>query len=378
MRIQFILSSLLISASHLGLCSSEGGVAEGQCNTGLASEIPQQKNGAALIQVQKSSSPTENHRKRKKAQDDVAVETCDPPDRDGSPLPALGENASLAYSSLHDVVGTDGVLMIALDHVSTRYAYAAHKLNRIGIRPVKFTATDGSCASKAALARGCGLVNDSEYNLGCKQSDERAGYGCVNRAEQAISDSHRRALEYAYMRDGSKWTAILEDDAVPAAQDGYDWNMMFSEAWSKLPEGAKIVRLSWCTQPEFQPPAEPPQEEGQFTFKQSWELMSLGGCTTAYMVHHDIIPEMLKVFPCCGALDACYAWDFFLKPDRQDSWGKKHMETVLWNLDATNSSNWMSSQHISKWGHHFGVMMQNTEDALSTRAGRVLLQESNA
>lgn len=369
----------------IGLCSSEARGVDVQCDSqpSLSSEqVEGSRQGPALIQVQKAPvAQKEKHaahaaavafvEKEKHAAQAAAAASrngvaCDPAEHELTALPAVGANDSpvTAYSSLHDVVGSDGVVMISLDSVSTRSAYAAHQLNQLGIRPVKLSATDARCASSKALARGCVHHNDTSCH-----NDKKAGTGCISRAEQAIGDSHRRALEHAYTRNNNPWTLILEDDAVPAVQDGYDWNIAFSEAWAKLPEGAKIVRLSWCLPPKSKLPLDNKLNAGQFTFTRSSDLMSLGGCTTAYMVHQSILPKMLKVFPCCGAVDSCWDWDFFLKPD-PDNGGKKPMDTVLWNMGGQYPSRpgGLMGEN-TQWGNHFGIMMQNTGLTTSTRSG---------
>jgi len=407
-----MLSHSLLLSLLIGSCSSEEIAVDGHCAS--RSSVPLSEQGAgslqgnALLQVQMapaapaaaaafdSSRPGVVHQKgdrktqarwRTAAELRTAVElrtaahagitkkgatarqepVCDPPEE----AVVSPNNASLlASSSLHSVVGPDGVVMLSLDRVSTRFAYAAHQLNQIGIQPVKMAATDGSCASAAALAKGCGMGGH------CPDAS-KTGPGCASHAEQGIADSHRRALEHAYTRD-NEWTAIMEDDTVPVSREGFDWNDAFSEAWTRLPEGVKFVRLGWCVMGESDsnPSVDPPDPSaGQFKFTRSWDLMSLGGCTHAYVVHRSIIPEILKIFPCCGAVDACLVWDFFLKPDASGGGGTQ-MSRVLANLDIQRPGTWGigDDPNVFKSGYWFGVMMQGSE--ASTRDGAQFIQTS--
>jgi len=66
------------------------------------------------------------------------------------------------------------------------------------------------------------LTQPASFNLGNQT-------GCRSKTEQAITDSHRRALQAAMERNNSEWTAILEDDVVPL-HPGY-FDASFKEAW---------------------------------------------------------------------------------------------------------------------------------------------------
>jgi hypothetical protein len=250
-------------------------------------------------------------------------------------------------SSFHEVVGNDGVLMLVLERAAYRYTHAVNQLKRIGIYPVTIAATDGTCASPQALAKGC--------SSGKKNCQGRTGNGCTGEAEKGIADSHRRALEAALRREND-WTAILEDDAVPVLIEGLNWDAEFHRAWATRPADAKFVRLSWCSAPgvavgpRITEPAS--AANGQFQFIKN----AVGGCTAAYMVHKSIIPKLLKVFPCCCAVDCCYEWDFFSKNP-----------SSITNLVAIGSDAYISSHEKSEWGKHHGVMMQAKKSLPSTR-----------
>merc|ERR1719482_2482101 len=147
----------------------------------------------------------------------------------------------LANSSFHKIVGDNGVLMISMNRFSDRSTYASSQLIRIGIYPTLLPATDGYCASKAALEKGCG-------SQGTCNGGGRTGDGCFSAFEQGVADSHRRALEVAMKRQ-EEWTAIFEDDAIPVFDDNVNWNSEFQKAWATKPATATIVRLSWCLPP---------------------------------------------------------------------------------------------------------------------------------
>jgi len=248
----------------------------------------------------------------------------------------------LANSSFHKAVGDDGVLMIAVDRLSDRYTFASSQLNRIGIYPSLFPATDGYCASRPALAKGC--VSDGGTNTHICATDQKTGMGCASTFEQGVADSHRRALEVALKRD-MEWTAIFEDDAIPVFDDTVDWNAEFENAWSTKPTGAKIIRLSWCLPAGMHAVEQPTNQTGGLF---QWVRTDYAaGCTAAYMVHKSIVPEMLKVFPCCCAVDCCYAWDFYVQQN-----------SFLINLAAVGGEEWIAEKEISDYGEHDGVIMQ--------------------
>lgn len=257
-------------------------------------------------------------------------------------------------SKFHEAVGKDGAIMIVLERMANRADYAMSKLNSVGIYPTTIGATDGSCTSQEALNQGCVEQYSDAANGACWG---KTGEGCVSQVESAISDSHRRALEMAQARD-EEWTAIFEDDAVPVTLDGVDWDAEFGNAWARRPEAARYVRLSWCRNPEVSESHEPTSTEGgRFQYM---ELHFAGGCTTAYMVHKEIIPELLQqVFPCCCAVDCCFERDFF---DRKAGSGLRV------DLSASGADAWIASHAASDWGTTHGIMMQAKNELGSTRS----------
>jgi len=233
--------------------------------------------------------------------------------------------AKRQWSALHDVVGHDGVLVIYLERAE-RHEYT--ELNKVGIYPKTFPAVDALTASPDELSQGCYPKQNDSHR--CKGPGE----GCRKPVIQAIAESHRQALLAARERN-STWTAILEDDAVPV--DPVHFNRNFKEVWSRVPEGVGIVRLSWCPllrKDRF-------DKHTYFAYDSFRLVDSLtnhrngrywtGGCTTGYMVHHDFIPTVLSIFPCCAALDACLDLELFHSPlacnedNKTKCWGQEHM-----------------------------------------------------
>jgi len=221
-------------------------------------------------------------------------------------------------SALHEVVGHDGVLMIHLDRIGRKQA-TNPRLHEVGIYPTIFPAVDVDTTSPDDLREGCISAKDASHEA-CK---DRSGYGCHLTIEQAIAESHRRALLVAKDRN-STWTAIFEDDAVPVDQTNFNTN--FRKVWGQVPEGVGYVRLGWC-------PFTHDEQTTNFTYDH-FRLVSglpVGGCTTAYMVHRDIIPTLLGLFPCCSSLDACLNSDLFATPslcgqnNTRRCWGQEYL-----------------------------------------------------
>mmetsp|Transcript_25566 Transcript_25566/g.46536 ORF Transcript_25566/g.46536 Transcript_25566/m.46536 type:complete len:471 (+) Transcript_25566:39-1451(+) len=275
--------------------------------------------------------------------------------------------------TLHEIVGPDGVLMITLDRRSERFQQSAQALKRIGIRPVKVRAVDRLNASEEVLARGCPKLHDPGVEEWCRKPASRpqgrTGNGCAWPTEQAVAASHRKALEQA-RHGGGEWTAILEDDAVPALVE--DWNRAFKELWQQLPPRVKFVRLGWCQigsmdspEPVIQIPYA--KNDGAILVEKEGCCGTMdyepGGCTTAYMVHKDIVEEMLNLFPCCGPVDSCYKWDFLKAKDPETA--QPRGLDIMMSMDSHNRPLWDLSveQH--------GVILQDRIDIESARSAGI-------
>jgi len=256
-----------------------------------------------------------------------------------------------ARSALHDVVGDDGVLMISLDRVSERFDHSSKALEQIGIHVKKISAVDASSATPQELGQGCPKAGVEGVREWCDGPEQfRSGHGCSWETEQAVAASHRKALEFAKKRappenGGKEWTAILEDDAVPAPIE--HWDLAFRDAWAELPERVKFVRLGWCQagQMNWKYPMRqvPFSNSSNSVLVEQWDfggemLYDPGGCTTAYMVHKDILDEVLNLFPCCGPVDSCYKWDFFKRVDPDTN--KFHGLHAMLSLDSHSEPLW--------------------------------------
>mmetsp|Transcript_44658 Transcript_44658/g.83231 ORF Transcript_44658/g.83231 Transcript_44658/m.83231 type:complete len:493 (-) Transcript_44658:121-1599(-) len=277
-------------------------------------------------------------------------------------------------SALHDIVGPDGVLMITLDRMSERFNESARVLGQVGIKPTRVSAVDMKVASKEELARGCPKQGDPgvkeqcekpQVDRGSKKLEGKAGFGCMWPTEQAVAASHRKALEIAKERD-AEWTAIFEDDTVPAPHS--DWNGALRDLWSKLPAKTKFVRLGWCQlgimdwrDPVIQvhyantTGAAAVEKEGCC----STMYYDPGGCTTAYMVHKDILDEILGVYPCCGPVDSCYKWDWYKSYDAKSD--KDRGLEIMMSLDTTNQPLWDDNVE------HHGLILQDRENIESAQ-----------
>jgi hypothetical protein len=284
-------------------------------------------------------------------------------------------NTSAPFGSLHDVVGQDGVLMISMDRDASRFDTSAKRLAAAGIFPSKFRASDGLCDSQQQLQQGCYAHDDPETMgkcaggkwMGEKSASDKSGYGCTT-TEQAITDSHRRALEAALERD-SDWTAIFEEDVVPVRP--LRWDRAFKAAWASVPEDIKIVRLSYCMFPNAQLEfAESVLiDVGDFKLTRwNWmpsNMYSPSGCTGGYVVHRDIIPEILGIFPCCCAIDCCLEWDFFNKNLTVDHTLSRGMQVLL-SMDAHGSTDY-ANDFMPYPLHQNGVLVQDCRVVQSIR-----------
>jgi hypothetical protein len=269
--------------------------------------------------------------------------------------------------SLHEIVGPDGVLMI---HLPRAGRSEFNQLNAAGIHPTLFLATDAQNATTEELNQGC-ISNVSKEATKCQK---RVGDGCKHSAEQAIAESHRRALVAAQSRNAT-WTAIMEDDAIPV--DPQNWDENFKDIWAQVPPQVGFVRLGWCTFGDA-------VEKRAFAAHANWHLVDrpayssqgsgagmyyAGGCTTAYMVHREYISQVLSLFPCCAPVDTCYEWDLFYKPGNcRESidgasvcWGQQHMM----GIDVKSSSN---STVLFTGKTQSGVIAQDNRQGYSIRS----------
>lgn len=283
--------------------------------------------------------------------------------------------ANFRYGSLHDVVGHDGVLVISLLRKPERFDHSSALLQQAGIWPTEFPAVDAMCLQSEELEKACYLGTDQEPDP--QTCSDKHGRGC-NNVEQAIAESHRRALQRALQRS-SPWTAILEEDTVPVRPER--WSTAFKKAWERVPEGVKIVRLSWCNFPGdhegFNMAQDTFADAGDFLLANwtgyedaSSREYNAGGCTGGYMVHRSIIPELLNLFPCCCAWDCCLEKDFFERPVRlQGPRGEEAVPRgmqVMLNMDAWGSIDY--AMNYTFWGlYQSGVMVQDARELPSAR-----------
>jgi hypothetical protein len=258
--------------------------------------------------------------------------------------------------SLHDIVGEDGALVLSLVG-DQRFDRTYNALNQVNVKPIRFPATNAEQSSWEELESGCRSQN--EGSKATCEADGKAGEGCGGKVEQAIAASHKRALEAAMQRN-HEWTAIFEDDATPLAMYSDTWGEGLRKAWATLPPDAKIVRLGWCeSKPDWVKVTQVASHAPEEPFL-AYHVPP-GGCTHAYLVHRDIIPELLGTFPCCCALDCCWEIDYF---DRPDASGRMRAESILLNMDIDGSSN----SHWELFGPvGFGIAAQNRQDMASTR-----------
>lgn len=265
--------------------------------------------------------------------------------------------------SLHDVVGPDGVILITLVREPQRSRFSKAQLKLIGIYPRILPATDGLSAAPEFLATGCAAKPTSGESHSAI-SNSCGGRGCFSALEQAIARSHRTALEHALNRE-AEWTAIMEDDVMATLDETTRWDQEFRRAWLQRPQGMKIARLNWCFGGAPEPlssPSEPRQ--GAFFWVRTPKP---GGCTTAYMVHKSIIPELLtEVFPSCCAVDCWLENNFFLKRDPRVP-EKTRAQTILANLEVLGTPSYVINHTRSHWDRHHGVLMQEREWLPSTR-----------
>lgn len=273
-------------------------------------------------------------------------------------------------SHLHDIVGLDGVLMLSVGQAKLfRFNFASQQLAKVGIFPTLFHAMDDKSPAKA-LNAACNLntsgrCESDNLNLyGILEGQIHPGVGCGNSIEQAIAGSHRRALQVALARNKS-WTAIFEDDAVPV-HGHLPWDGQFRLAWAKLPAAARFVRLNWCFDRGRKRVGARPSVDGTFQWVRTERA---GGCTSAYMVHKSIIPQILNIFPCCAAVDTCLEAGFFGKRDPKAPPGTPRSNTLLFNLDVYGSDDYfLANARADHAVRGRGVVMQARGRLNSTRS----------
>mmetsp|Transcript_77941 Transcript_77941/g.147207 ORF Transcript_77941/g.147207 Transcript_77941/m.147207 type:complete len:383 (+) Transcript_77941:121-1269(+) len=265
--------------------------------------------------------------------------------------PRLPANVSLSF--LHDVVGSDGVQMITVESAPQRFRHTATELAKGGVLATSFVGTDVATATESQLRQGC--IGEADSDRG-KCGD----YGCAKKTEQALADSHRRALLAASLRKHD-WTVILEDDVLLMNPD--KWNKDFAKAWTRLQKTSpltKLVRLSWCMIVDEKDDLVMKYEDTGAFFLSRWSTgngveYDPGLCTSGYMVHKDIIQEMLNLFPCCGPLDVCYKmWLSQSDPD-----GNPHGMKFMVSMDAKDSRRHIADITDAHWLGQHGVMYQD-------------------
>jgi len=288
------------------------------------------------------------------------------------------------FGSIHDVVGEEGVLQIRLPGTE-RYQYSKSELESAGIVPTQFAATNAKAFTSEELSDACPMQGHKDTKQVCADKEKETGAnfnlgktpGCKSKIEQAITDSHKRALEAALEREESDWTAIIEDDVVPL-HPGY-FDASFKEAWAQIPKETKMVRLSWCSfesdlgsikKKTF-------RDAGFFRLikDMSWDDEKggshyyTGGCTTGYLIHKSFVQEVLDIFPCCCPIDCCLERQLFYTPAKHQHFGGTadvmfRGQEVMVNLDAWDSREDSFNYTTFNQG---GVFVQDNRDISSLR-----------
>jgi hypothetical protein len=315
--------------------------------------------GESLLQLKQERIPARAHSN--------LLQSCDPgPGSEDISPPDLTHYVR-GDSGLHEVVGADGVLMISLKKDVHRFHFSKEHIAVAGIHPSKLLATDGTCATEAALSKGC-VSSDVRNSKEWCANLEKTGTGCNTRAEQAIADSHRRAIVAASEREFD-WTLIMEDDALLVRP--HRWDSAFRKAWEKVPEDTEIIRLSWCLPGNASTIIQPAFADASDFKLIKWSGYSTGyragGCTSAYMVHRNAIPQMLSLFPCCCAVDCCLENDLYNRVQKGEHTTRGM--TMMLSMDTWGSEEYISEREASSWGVQYGVMMQARSDLASTRTG---------
>lgn len=267
-----------------------------------------------------------------------------------------------ARSVLNEIVGDDGVLVISLASQPHRFAYTRYQLSLAGIQSTLFPATNPLRASDEELNQGC--VSQKPNNVPFSETC----YGCATKREQAIAESHRRALVVAANRT-MEWTALLEDDMALVRPER--WDSAFRRAWEQIPAEAKVVRLSWCMivshENDF---VNVDIDTGDFLLSKWMSVRAdnstygPGLCTGGYLVHRDIIPELLGLFPCCAPVDGQYA---LLQKSMRAKSGKLWGMEAMISMEAKESRNYIEDATKDSWLGQHGVMYQNKPAVVDLR-----------
>jgi len=274
-------------------------------------------------------------------------------------------------TGIHDVVGESGVLQIVLERSSTERADVSQQvLASAGIQATRFSATDVNTATQDQLKDSCPL-NSQEGTAEWCTANGKVGPGCLDTVAQAITDSHRRALIKASQRTSSNWTMIIEDDVVPVHPE--DWAANFRLAWQRVPPEVGMVRLARCV---FEHDLGPVRKRNTTLFAGGFQLVDwpywtdsepkqryyTGGCTTGYMVHKSVIPELLGLFPCCCPIDCCFENQLFYSKGHEGA--EFRGEEIMTNLD-----HWDTREYAKDFAGFMqeGVMVQDNREIKTSR-----------
>jgi len=275
------------------------------------------------------------------------------------------EMPQVPHGFVHSIVGETGVLRI---RGKTFNQNADKALQAVGIFATDLPAINES-VSADDLARGCLSQSDANVAQTCAGEQHmpasKWGSGCSTTAEQANAESFRQALLAAAARE-DEWTLILEDDVAPVGfTDGEEWNDSFRQLWESLPESKEdgrsgMLRLGWCPSPEAD------QEEDKWDSTQtegSFQLLTRTKtfgktypCTTAYLLHKEVLPVMLQTFPCCSELQSClshnlFNWPYFCE-DRSACWLTLNAKHVDYLGSTELTKDWSSVPQKGIFAHY--------------------------
>mmetsp|Transcript_130114 Transcript_130114/g.236607 ORF Transcript_130114/g.236607 Transcript_130114/m.236607 type:complete len:166 (+) Transcript_130114:426-923(+) len=146
------------------------------------------------------------------------------------------------------------------------------------------------------------------------------------------------------------------------SEDG-KWMQRLVQIWEEIPAGTDVVRLGWCG--DMEPVHRWTADAGAFVLADTQSA----GCTHAYAVHKSALPKMLKLFPCCCAVDCCYAW------------GMPELGISVVNVDVVGSKDWIFEQGewspATDWGNAYGVMMQARKELSSLHAAGIEVTDTS-